>query len=761
MILLLRLYHFLGSLSFTLILFTCIIVMVCLGTFLESITHSHRYAAVWTYGHPLFFITMLSLFVNILFSATRRWPFQKRHIPFLMTHLGLLFILSGVFIKGAFGLQGHMNLLEGSGSHRVLLPNQQMIRLKDRHGRTFDWHVSPSHTLSLTTPHTRSPHVTLIEMHPHGKEYLELWNKRGSFTPHAVPPVAVGETHTHSLHDTPWQFRMEALADSIDQDLARQQRIKILYQQEATLSIHQAGLQAPLYIGALQKAMEAPLTFSQGMLSLNLHEEKHPSNTSHWQLHGMWSTQDGQLLSTSMLPLDGEHALQVADVGLWPMAPYSIQITRTPAVNLLVDEQREWLVILGAFGSLQCLPFSRDTLETVYAAEGGFGGYFLHVDLPSSQAIHSPENRHAARLNEAIVALQEREHESLDVPQQLFQQACYAANTDFSTQWITFLDAWQQSGRWLYEPTTEKIEPLFSHLNWNGLPPAILRAMQWSLSFLKQLQVAYAHGKDPNLYLKEIGWPISIPPCAPEKLFSILQNQLFTAAAELPAPPEIESIDPSINAAMLSVLLRQYTSPFSALWQPSGTQAADPTASYPLYCQIHPAPKHLPPLTQLEEETPVLRCLVAEGEKAEQIDLVFDATENRLPWPVLQGQYLAQCIPDSTEIPYHVRLRDARKLTYPDSEQAVSYEAEILITDRRTGAEEEVRLSMNRVHETADGHRFYLSSLSPSHEESVRHVRLAVSYDPLRATLTYLGAFFVATGTLLLLFRRSSSCTTP
>ena len=301
--LLLRLYLFLGSLSFTLILFSFIILVVCIGTFLESLTESHRFAEQWTYGHPLFFIVFLSLFANILFSATRRWPFQKRHIPFLITHLGLLLLLTGVWIKGAFGLQGHMNLLEGSGSHHVILPNQQRILLTNRQGITQEWHVAD------------------------------------------------------------------------------------------TLFGTKARLLSPQHTG---------------------------------------------------------------------------------------------------------------------------------------------------------------------------------------------------------------------------------------------------------------------------------QNQ-------------------------------------------------------------------------------------AEQAREEQIELVYEAIRQGLQLSVLQGAYLAQCIPYSTEIPYHVRLRDTRKIVYPDSDQAASYEAECLITDRLTGEEEEVRLSMNRVHETADGHRFYLSSISPSHEESVRQVRIVVNRDPLRSLLTYLGAFLVAIGILLLM----------
>lgn len=84
------LFRFLSSIYFALLLITASVFLVILATFLESKTSSHANAETWIYHHPVFQILLAGYFVNILFSALTRFPFKPRHIPFLITHLGLV-----------------------------------------------------------------------------------------------------------------------------------------------------------------------------------------------------------------------------------------------------------------------------------------------------------------------------------------------------------------------------------------------------------------------------------------------------------------------------------------------------------------------------------------------------------------------------------------------------------------------------------------------------------------------------------------------
>ena len=125
-----RLLIFLSSIQFAIVLIGLVAVVVMGGTFLESRTSSHRYAAAFTYGNPLFGLLIWCFFINILFSALRRWPFQKKHIPFLVTHLGLLMVLSGVIVKTYFGVQGSLSVIEGGASQSIMLPDTYAVHSK-------------------------------------------------------------------------------------------------------------------------------------------------------------------------------------------------------------------------------------------------------------------------------------------------------------------------------------------------------------------------------------------------------------------------------------------------------------------------------------------------------------------------------------------------------------------------------------------------------------------------------------------------------
>lgn len=98
-------------------------LMVAAGTLIETVSGSHLQAAKWTYSHPLFLILLALIFVNILVSALQRWPFTVKHIPFLATHLGLLMIIGGLFIKNSLGVQGSLDVLEGQKNEWLTLPH--------------------------------------------------------------------------------------------------------------------------------------------------------------------------------------------------------------------------------------------------------------------------------------------------------------------------------------------------------------------------------------------------------------------------------------------------------------------------------------------------------------------------------------------------------------------------------------------------------------------------------------------------------------
>jgi len=164
-----KVIRFLGGIPFAIILIASAALFVIAGTLFESKSGSHQYAAYKTYEHPLFVALLWGFFINILVSALRRWPFQQKHIPFLLTHCGLLMILGGALAKSYFGVQGVMIIPEGSASNSLLIPNTQAIYLEHRDQKNINKLVAETIPLSKSAK-LKEMRIDLLEYYPHCRE---------------------------------------------------------------------------------------------------------------------------------------------------------------------------------------------------------------------------------------------------------------------------------------------------------------------------------------------------------------------------------------------------------------------------------------------------------------------------------------------------------------------------------------------------------------------------------------------------------------
>ncbi|MBA3817208.1 MAG: cytochrome c biogenesis protein ResB, partial [Parachlamydiaceae bacterium] len=136
------------------------------------------------------------------------------------------------------------------------------------------------------------------------------------------------------------------------------------------------------------------------------------------------------------------------------------------------------------------------------------------------------------------------------------------------------------------------------------------------------------------------------------------------------------------------------------------------------------------------------------------LSLGYDRFAQGLKWPILNGAYLLRFQPLFEEIPYNIRLRQAHQINYANSQQALSYESDIIVTDLRSGESFEKTISMNQVHETWDGYRFYLSNITSGDESSVKRIQIVVNHDPAKYWLTYPGAIILSLGIILLFWMK-------
>jgi hypothetical protein len=226
-------FRFLSSITFALILIGLTAAFVMAGTFLESHTSSHELAEAWIYHHPLFHILLGGYFINILFSALSRWPFKTKHIPFLITHLGLLMVISGIFIKSIYGTQGHIYLIEGTAADTLVLPHQKAILVEKKHPRT-SLSIPLSHSIgsgwSLDTPNGLP--LQLISWHPHGEEKYISWIHQDHVNLYGFPPLPLQPQALENTPLTVFGGREETIEKMVEEARKRQDKEFLLIHQD-------------------------------------------------------------------------------------------------------------------------------------------------------------------------------------------------------------------------------------------------------------------------------------------------------------------------------------------------------------------------------------------------------------------------------------------------------------------------------------------------------------------------------------------------
>jgi hypothetical protein len=124
---------FFASLKLAVILLAVLIVAAITGTIYES-SFDAKVARGDVYGAPWFNIWLTLLGTNLAVSALSRWPWRKHHVAFLVTHLGIITLLTGSLIGRIWGTEGTITLFKGDPPTNRLLVDQRQLRVHDTDG---------------------------------------------------------------------------------------------------------------------------------------------------------------------------------------------------------------------------------------------------------------------------------------------------------------------------------------------------------------------------------------------------------------------------------------------------------------------------------------------------------------------------------------------------------------------------------------------------------------------------------------------------
>lgn len=121
-----RVFGFLASLKLAVTLLLTLASVLAAGTMCESL-YGTKVARFFLYDTLWFHLLLLCLGINIACAALSRYPWQRHHIGFVVTHIALLTILSGSFITSQWGIDGNLPLQEGESSQQFLLDEEELL----------------------------------------------------------------------------------------------------------------------------------------------------------------------------------------------------------------------------------------------------------------------------------------------------------------------------------------------------------------------------------------------------------------------------------------------------------------------------------------------------------------------------------------------------------------------------------------------------------------------------------------------------------
>lgn len=125
--------RFFASVKLAVVLLAVLIIGAIAGTIYES-SFDAKVARAYVYGAPWFNMWLILLATNLAVSAFSRWPWRKHHTAFLVTHLGIITLLTGSLIGRVWGIEGTVTLFKGDPPTNRLLVDQHQLRVRDIDG---------------------------------------------------------------------------------------------------------------------------------------------------------------------------------------------------------------------------------------------------------------------------------------------------------------------------------------------------------------------------------------------------------------------------------------------------------------------------------------------------------------------------------------------------------------------------------------------------------------------------------------------------
>jgi hypothetical protein len=115
----------LGSIQFAVPILIFVAIALGWGTYLES-TQSAREAKSHVYGAMWFMILMGLVCASLVFAVVTRFPWQRKHLGFIIVHASLVAMIAGGFWSLWGRVEGHIGLDQGTSSGTLEMDRERL-----------------------------------------------------------------------------------------------------------------------------------------------------------------------------------------------------------------------------------------------------------------------------------------------------------------------------------------------------------------------------------------------------------------------------------------------------------------------------------------------------------------------------------------------------------------------------------------------------------------------------------------------------------
>ena len=119
-------FRIFGSVRIAMFLLGVVIIACITGTIVESRLDT-SVAQAYVYESPWFGAWLTLLCINLLFATFTRLPWKRRHVGFIITHIGIITILAGAMIGRIWGTEGHITLSKDDEPASALISYDQVV----------------------------------------------------------------------------------------------------------------------------------------------------------------------------------------------------------------------------------------------------------------------------------------------------------------------------------------------------------------------------------------------------------------------------------------------------------------------------------------------------------------------------------------------------------------------------------------------------------------------------------------------------------